>query len=227
MSRTLSAAMQTAISAKSGYADVWLLDLVTTATVGATASAILYATAPTDVTWDGRTWVGIGGAIDFTPPPETSDPAAQSLRISLSGVDRSIITAVLDSNLRGRMATLYWGQILLSTGVIVEEPIEVFQGLMNAMWDIEHTPSDEQSAGTVRVSTTIVTEMARRLSRRIVKTNVLSLQQMQKRTTRDIWDNSNPDVFFQTLPALIGQPIYWGRVGASIPPTFVGGAGIE
>jgi hypothetical protein len=122
---------------------------------------------------------------------------------------------------------LYWGQILLSTGVIVEEPIEVFQGLMNAMWDIEHTPSDEQSAGTVRVSTTIVTEMARRLSRRIVKTNVLSLQQMQKRTTRDIWDNSNPDVFFQTLPALIGQPIYWGRVGASIPPTFVGGAGIE
>ena len=48
---------------------------------------------------------------------------------------------------------------------------------------------------------------------------------MQKRTTRDIWDNSNPDVFFQTLPALIGQPIYWGRVGATIPVTYVSVSG--
>ena len=76
MSRTLSAAMQTAISAKSGYADVWLLDLVTTATVGATASAILYATAPTDVTWGGRTWVAT--TIASNREDERAEPSANA-----------------------------------------------------------------------------------------------------------------------------------------------------
>ena len=194
MARTLTAAMQTAISAKEGYADVWFLKIITSNTT------LYYVTAPTDVSWDSQTWTGIGGVIEFEPPPETSDPSGQSLRISLSGVDTALIAQILNYELRGRKCTLHWGQITIATGVVVVDPLEAFSGLMNASWEISHTPSDESTRGTVTVSTTIVSEMARYLFRRLLRTNVPSLRLLQSRSTRDIFDESAPDVFFQTLP---------------------------
>jgi hypothetical protein len=215
MSRTLTAAMQTAISAKEGYGDVWFIE------IAASNTTLRYTTAPTDVIWDSgstsapHTWTGIGGLIDFDPPPETADPAGQSLGLTLSGVDTAMITEVLDHNLRGRTCRLYWGQILTSTGVVVVDAIEVFGGLMNASWEISHTPSDQSTRGTVTVSTTIVSEMARYLFRRMLRTNPTSLALMQ---ARGGITPTNADTFFSTLPALMGQPIYWGRVGARANP---------
>jgi hypothetical protein len=210
MSRTLTTAMETAISAKEGYADIWFIKIVTSNTT------LRYATAPSDVLWDSQTWTGIGGVIEFDPPAETADPSAQSLRLSLSGVDTALITQILDYQLRGRDCTLYWGQITTSTGVVVLDPLEAFGGLMNASWEISHTPSDESTRGTVTVSTTIVSELARYLFRRLLRTNVPSLRLLQKRG--GIFDATNPDIFFQTLPDLVGRPIYWGRVGARANP---------
>ena len=210
MARTLTTAMETAISAKEGYADVWLIKIVTSNTT------LYYTTAPSDVSWDSQTWIGIGGVISFDPPPETADPSGQSLRLSLSGVDTALITQILDYQLRGRNCRLYWGQILTSTGFIVTDPIEAFSGLMNASWEIAHTPSDQGTRGTVSVSTTIVSEMARYLFRRMLRTNTASLRQLQARG--DVFDSSNPDIFFQTLPDLVGRPVYWGRQGATANP---------
>ena len=215
MSRTLTTAMETAISAKEGYADVWFIE------IAASGVTLRYTTAPTDVIWDSgstaapHTWTGIGGWIEFDPPPETGDPAGQSLGLSLSGVDTGMITEVLDSDLRGRTCRLYWGQILTSTGVVVIDAIEVFGGLMNASWQIDHTPSDQSTRGTVKVSTTIVSEMARYLFRRMLRTNPTSLALMQARG--DITP-TDADTFFSTLPALMGQPVYWGRRGATANP---------
>jgi hypothetical protein len=216
MSRTLTAAMQTAISAKEGYADVWFIEIITGNSDGTVASTLRYATAPTDVSWNSQTWTGIGGVIEFDAPPETSDPSGQSLKLSLSGVDTALITEVLDYELRGRRCRLYWGQILTSTGVVVVDALEVFSGLMNANWEIAHTPSDESTRGSVSVSTTIVSEMARYLFRRMLRTNTESLRLLQ--TRGGIFDSSNPDIFFQTLPAIVGKPVYWGRVGATANP---------
>jgi hypothetical protein len=207
--------METAISAKEGYADVWFIE------IAASGVTLRYTTAPTDVIWDSgstsapHTWTGIGGLIEFDPPPETGDPAGQSLGLSLSGVDTGMITEVLDSDLRGRTCRLYWGQILTSTGVVVIDAIEVFGGLMNASWQIDHTPSDQSTRGTVKVSTTIVSEMARYLFRRMLRTNPTSLALMQARG--DITP-TDADTFFSTLPALMGQPVYWGRRGATANP---------
>ena len=208
MSRTLSSAMQTAISAKEGYADVWLIEIETSNTT------LRYATAPSDVSWSSQTWTGIGGVIDFDAPPETADPAGQSLRINLSGVDTALIAQILSYNTRGRNMKLYWGQITTSTGVVVVDPVLAFNGFTNSLWNIEHTPSDTGSRGTVRVSTTVVSEMARYLFRRMLRTSRTSLRLLQARSTRDIFDESNPDLFFQTVPAIANKPVYWGRVGA-------------
>ena len=212
MGRTLTTAMQTAISAKEGYADVWLIE------IAASNTTLRYTTAPSDVTWDSVTWTGIGGLIEFDPPAETTDPSGQSLGLTLSGVDTAMITEVLDYELRGRICKLYWGQILTRTGDVVVDPIEAFSGLMNASWEILHTPSDQGTRGTVSVSTTIVSEMARYLFRRMLRTNPTSLRMLQSRASADIFDSSNPDLFFQTLPAIVGKPIYWGRVGATASP---------
>ena len=208
MARTLSAAMQTAISAKEGYADVWLLQITSSNTT------LRYSTAPSDVSWNSQTWTGIGGVIQFDPPPETSDPAAQSLRLTLSGVDTGVISQVVTYNMSGRDFKLYWGQITTSSGVVVVDPIEAFSGLSNSVWEMEHTPSDTNSRGTVRVTTTMVSEMARHLFRRMLRTNVSSLRMLQARSARDIYDNSNPDIFFQTQAAIANKPIYWGKTGA-------------
>ena len=210
MARTLTTAMETAISAKEGYGDIWFIKIVTSNTT------LYYSTAPSDVSWDSQTWTGIGGVISFDPPPETADPSGQSLRLSLSGVDTALITQILDYQLRGRNCRLYWGQILTSTGFIVTDPIEAFSGLMNASWEIAHTPSDQSTRGTVSVSTTIVSELARYLFRRLLRTNVPSLRLLQKRG--GIFSSGSPDIFFQTLPDLVGKPIYWGRVGARANP---------
>ena len=210
MARTLTTAMETAISAKEGYADVWLIKIVTSNTT------LYYSTAPSNVAWDSQSWIGIGGVISFDPPPETADPSGQSLRLSLSGVDTALITQILDYQLRGRNCRLYWGQITTSTGVVVLDPLEAFSGLMNASWEIAHTPSDQSTRGTVTVSTTIVSELARYLFRRLLRTNVPSLRLLQKRG--GIFSSGSPDIFFQTLPDLVGKPIYWGRVGARANP---------
>tara|TARA_R110000824_G_scaffold121916_2_gene278439 strand:+ start:1757 stop:2398 length:642 start_codon:yes stop_codon:yes gene_type:complete len=201
--------MQTAISAKTGYADVWFIE------IAASNTTLRYTTAPSNVTWNSLTWTGIGGLIEFDPPPETADPSGQSLGLTLSGVDTTMITEVLDHNLRGRDCRLYWGQIVTSTGVVVVDAIEVFGGLMNASWHIEHTPSDQGTRGTVKVSTTIVSEMARYMFRRMLRTNPTSLALMQ---ARGGITPTNPDTFFATLPALMGQPVYWGRKGTAANP---------
>lgn len=216
MGRTLTAAMQTAISAKEGYADVWFIEVITGKSDGSVQSTLRYATAPNDVLWDSKTWTGIGGVIEFDGPPETTDPSGQSLTLKMSGVDTGLINEVLDYELRGRTCRLYWGQILVSTGVVVVDAIEMFSGLMNASWQIAHKPSDESTRGTVDVSTTIVSEMARYLFRRMLRTNPTSLALMQARAGIS---PGAADTFFSTLPALVGQPVYWGRVGARANPS--------
>ena len=95
MARILTPAMQTAISAKEGYADVWLIEITTSATV------LRWATTASSPSWN-YLWTGVGGIIEFAAPPETSDPSGQSMRMSLSGVDQTIIAQVLTANVRGR-----------------------------------------------------------------------------------------------------------------------------
>ena len=99
--------------------------------------------------------------------------------------------------------------------MVVVDAIEVFSGLMNASWQISHTPSEISTRGTVKVSTTIVSEMARYLFRRMVRTNPTSLALMHERGGIR---PSSMDTFFSTLPALMGQPVYWGRRGGSAAP---------
>ena len=51
----LSSAMVTAISAKTGYSDIWLIEIL------GSSNTLRYTTMPNDVSYDSKTWTGIGG----------------------------------------------------------------------------------------------------------------------------------------------------------------------
>ena len=191
--------MQTALAAETGFADIWFISLESS------GGTLRYTTAPTDVSWDSLTWVGIGGAIEFEAPSETADYAAQSFRLSLAGVDQGVITEVLGSNLRGRDATIWWGQVDLSTGIVVLDPLEAFAGLMNDPWEITEEPPEPGLPGTVRVETSIVSQMARYLQPRPCRTNVESHESMLDRAGL-----STTDEFFERVALLVNKPVFWG-----------------
>ena len=204
MSRTLTGAMTTALTALEGYADVWLLEL------NYSGGTLRYCDKPHDIVHGGNTWVGIGGVMTFTPPPETTDLSAQAMRLTVSGVDVSVIAAVLDNHVRGRTATVHWGQIDLSTGAIVADPLEVFTGLLNDEWRISHDQDDDGPA-TATVQTTVVSRLARSLTPRQCRTNVTSHDAMLDRASLSVGD-----VLFEFVPTLENKVIVWGRTRAPL-----------
>lgn len=217
MTRTLEAAMNTAIAAASGYADVWLLSL--TSSGGTT----LITTAPQNVTWNGDTYTAVGGAISFEPPQETSDTAAQALRMTLSGVTQTLVADLLTNHMRGYSCTLYFGQIDPATGAVVVDPMEVFTGLLNDRWEIQES-RDEMARGTVTVTTSAVSQLARYLFSRGVRSNVASHNDMLDRASL-----TTGDTFFSRVPTLVGKTVLWGRLvtktGSNPPPPDREGGG--
>uniref|UniRef100_A0A6H1ZYL9 Uncharacterized protein n=1 Tax=viral metagenome TaxID=1070528 RepID=A0A6H1ZYL9_9ZZZZ len=211
MTRTLEAAMNTAIAAASGYADVWLLSL--TSSGGTT----LITTAPQNVKWGADTYTAVGGAISFEPPQETSDSAAQALRMTLSGVTQTIIADLLTNHMRGYSCTLYFGQIDPATGAVVVDPMEVFTGLLNDRWEIQES-RDELTRGTVTITTSAVSQLARYLFPRGVRSNVASHNDMLDRASLAVGDT-----FFSRVPTLVGKTVLWGKSITPVGDTVLGG----
>lgn len=79
--------------------------------------SIFLNTGSTDLLWNGNTWVAVGGAIDLDPLTETTDQQGQGLGIKLSGVDQSIIAAMLTNGHRGRLAKVWLAHIHRTTNL--------------------------------------------------------------------------------------------------------------
>lgn len=200
MGRTLNAGMATAVAAAEGYADVWLLSL--TSSGGTT----LLTTAQQNVLYSGDTYTAAGGALELAPPAETFDPAAQSMQMTLSGVTQTIVSDLLSNNMRGQGCTVYFGQVLLSTGVLADAPIQVFTGYLNEQWRVTEQVGRGLEPGTVTVSTTVTSDIARYLFARGCRTNVTSHNDMLDRG-----GITTGDTLFKRVPELVGKLVVWGR----------------
>lgn len=211
MARTLTTAMKTALAAEQGYADVWLLELVSS------SGTIRFTSAPEDQVWDSNTWSAIGGQMTFEEASETEDMGAQRVGITLGGVDQTIIAVLLSANYRGRACILYFGQIDLSTGAVVDDPMAVFTGLLNESWSVlEQQP--ERGPGTVEITTTVVGEISARNWHASVRTNVQSHNNMLDRAGLSVGDT-----FFKTVPDISSRNIKWGTAiinTLGIPPDY-------
>lgn len=214
MTRTITAGMQTQVAAQTGTT----AHLISLEFSGGTAYLVTLAH---DVSWDGETWVGIGGRLGFADVEERADLRAAGVEIVLSGVDQTVIAALLGQSYRGRDAVVYRAKFA-SDGTIVADPLEVFSGLLNSGFSIQERVSDEGREGDVEVRARCVSDVAVLSMSRGIRTNLASHQAVE-----------NGDTFFQHVNAL-PDVINWGtnrstyvRRGNSPPggPSGPGGLG--
>jgi hypothetical protein len=104
-----------------------------------------------DITWDSKTWSGIGSMGAVNAPDETTEIRATSFDLVLSGVPSSNLSLVIGEQYQGRAARLWIGA-LSSSGAVIADPV-LFEGVMDACTVME---SGETATITVSVETELV-----------------------------------------------------------------------
>lgn len=167
VSRGLTVAMQTAI-AREASPTAYLFALTFTGGI------LRYSTLAHDLSWSGYTWVGIGGVLEFTQVEESTDLAAARTQLKISGVDQTILAAVLtDGAIAGRTVELYLASFDPTTGALVDAPFKFFRGLFSG-WEIRESPPSPASAGTVEITAHCVSRVADLDQQRGIQTNLAS-----------------------------------------------------
>jgi hypothetical protein len=122
MTRELSTEMLSAITAGT-------IAPVLIAKIGTASGDINTWTGIGDLIFNAETYSGIGNFGGISTIQESSQLQATGVTFSLSGVPSSLISSVLGEMRYGKTAILWMGLIDLSTGLLVDSPIQVFSGL--------------------------------------------------------------------------------------------------
>ena len=200
--RGLTAGMLTAVQADTGE----FFHLISLAF--STATTFL-TTAANDVTWSGDTYTAVGGALHFDAVQEGLALQAQRVRLTMDGVDTTIIVDLLSQNFIGRTAKIYLAHFG-SDGTITADPYLLFSGVLNDRMEVEET--FDRKAGTCTVRTTITTPLTRFGEVRGIRSNEASHSH-----------HFNGDTFFRHINGIAGRKIFWGGTEAKVG--FVGGGG--
>jgi len=198
--RGLSANMLTAVQADTGE----FFHLISLAFSAATT---YLTTASSDVTWSGDTYTAVGGALHFDAVQEGLALQAQQVRLTMDGVDTTIITDLLGQNFIGRTAII-WLAHFAADGTITADPYMRFSGLLNDRFEVEETFA--RQAGTCTVRTTITSPLTRFSEVRGIRSNQASHSH-----------HFNGDTFFRHINGIAGRKIFWGGTEAKVG--FVGG----
>jgi hypothetical protein len=164
-----------------------------------------FTDASTDISWDSQTWTALGGHIGFEGVQELAAIRAQGVRITLDGVDTTIITHVLGENHIGRKALIRLAHF--SDGAVVSDPQLIFEGFMNSDFEIVETAGDSP---TCSVRTFLTSKIAQFRQVRGIKANQTSHQA-----------HYSADKFFRHITAVADIKQIWGayvRPGVD-PPT--------
>jgi hypothetical protein len=167
-----------------------------------------YATAAQDVLWSGNTYTALGGNLTFEGVEETFDLQGQGVRLTLDGVDQTIITAILGENFIGRTATIYLAHFA-ADGTIVADPEEVYHGLLNSVFTVKETGQ------TCSISTFLVSDLTKFNEVRGIRANLASHQAVY-----------SGDTFFRHNTGIKGRKVWWGPRPV-YPPGGGGGGGEE
>lgn len=198
MARDLTSGINTAISAQVGNIfhfmqfDFW--------NSAAESDDIQYlTTAPHNMTWDSKTWQGIGGALGFSAVQESVDLAGSGVDIGVSGVDQTIINKILGRKYIGRMVRI-WMAKLDANQAVLADPVLIFFGHMNGGFKIDEQRGEDGRPGSVTI-TCRATDRMGDFSRVVgIQTNVPSHQKYFP-----------TDRFFSFVPSLRSKSIRWGK----------------
>lgn len=200
MTRSLTAGIQTEIAADEAE-HVHFIEITFS---GGTER---YNTGTRDIDWNSFTWEAVGGALEIGPVEESADPRGMGMGLTLSSVDQTIVSALLTNDFRGYALKAWFAYLNTSTGVVISNPIPIFDGLQLEGYEVEER-NERDRPGTVTVRTRAVTRFILD-QRRGIQANVHSHQH-----------HYPSDTFFQHVASLAGRRVYWGTEA----PTPLGGS---
>lgn len=132
-------------------------------------------TAAQNLVWNAQTWIAVGGRLEVDALGESTDLAATTVRLTLAGVDQTLLALILGSRWRGRTAKVYYAHLSQTLGTVIDAPVVMFVGLMNGGFSIVESRGDF-GGGTVDVSCRITEKVNDLVRVRGVRTNVASHQ---------------------------------------------------
>jgi hypothetical protein len=206
--RPMSSEMQQAVTSVTGES-VHLIEFEFSTGV------LRMSTGAVDLDWASDTWRAVGGLLQFGGVHESADASDQSVEIRLSGVNQTVVAALLSSNWRGRSVTIWKAFFDPETGAIISTPLRLFRGKQLTQYVVQETRADHDRPGTVEITTRVMTELGID-NRRGIISNVATHQRYYP-----------GDTFFQTAVSMANTKIYWGTpipigVGSS---SWAGGQG--
>ena len=155
-------------------------------------------TAPHDVVFSGDTYVAVGGHLGFDTVQESGDLTGQGVRVTLDGVDQTIISPLLAQNYIGRTAKVYQAH-MDSSGVLVVDPVLLFEGLLNSSFRVTES-RDPDAGGTVVVTTTVVSPLVSFRQQRGIRATLASHQH-----------HFSGDTFFKHISTISARKVFWGK----------------
>lgn len=123
MSRTITTAAKNASQA----AQVTLATFVELEFSGGTVRAW---SGVGDISWDGKTWSGLGQYGKISPISESQETRAAGVQLELTGVPSELISVMLEQTYQGRAARV-WEAFFDASDAIIDDPVAVFAGRMD------------------------------------------------------------------------------------------------
>lgn len=151
---------------------------------------VYMTTASCNITWNSLTWLGVGGNLTFNGINETSDLSGYGANLTLSGVDLTVPALILLKKYIGRLCTL-WKAYLNESGTIINDPYQLYSGLMNGGFKIKENKGDESIPPSVTIDLGLTDGGGNRSQIRGTQMNTASHQK---------W--SSGDEFFRNVPGL-------------------------
>jgi hypothetical protein len=148
------------------------------------------------ITWNGQTWIGVGTLGTVSTIEEGSTVSAKGVTLTLSGLDPTLLTDVMEEFQVGLPALVYLG-VFDSTGALIADPVCCFSGRMDQ-------PTIDISGTTASI--------AINCENRLVEMNV----SVERRYTDEDQQLDYPgDLGFQFVNGIQDAQIYFGRSPSS------------
>lgn len=120
MSRTLTAAMQTALQ-QTVVRPIYFFECAFS------GYALYLCTANFDVSFAGQTWLGNGWLVAIGEIQEVAEQRATAMNVTLAGGDSTLLSLVLASGRQYNNSALHFG-LLDSAGALIADPTPLFIG---------------------------------------------------------------------------------------------------
>tara|TARA_X000001388_G_scaffold73163_1_gene64581 strand:- start:4948 stop:5523 length:576 start_codon:yes stop_codon:yes gene_type:complete len=108
-----------------------------------------------DLFFDGNTFIGSGNLLSISNVNETADIRASGIKVSLSGLDSSILSSSISQDSEGGVVKLYFGVLKTEDNrtQVVDSPYQLFEGSLDT---IQISETGESAMITVTVENKLI-----------------------------------------------------------------------